>query len=164
LRIDVRPATPKDADAIFALIQGLADFEKLEGPDEAAKERMRTGLFDGRLGMITLFAEVGGQPAGYAVAYEQYSTFEGLPKLFLEDIFVLEEHRGTGAGYALFREVAAEAARRGCCEMEWQVLTWNRGAMDFYNRLGARRDEAWYIYLLDAAGIRNIAEQPSQPS
>jgi GNAT superfamily N-acetyltransferase len=135
--ITVRRATSGDADAVLALIQALADYEKLNGPDEAAKERLRTGLFDGRLGMITLLAEVDGEIAGYAVAYEQYSTFEGLPKLFLEDIFVREEHRGTGAGFALFREVTREAVRRGCCEMEWQVLTWNEPAMDFYRRRGA---------------------------
>ena len=147
-----------DADVVLALIQGLADFEKLEGPDEASKERLRIGLFDGRLGMITLLAEVGGEPAGYAVAYEKYSTFSGLPTLYLEDIFVVEQHRGSGAGYALFREAAAEAARRGCGEMEWQVLTWNEVAMDFYHRLGGRRDDAWHTYLLDAEGIRRIAE------
>ncbi len=155
--VRVRRAGPDDADDVFALIQALADFEKLQGPDDAAKERMRTGLFDGSLGMITLLAEVDGAAVGYAIAYEKYSTFEGLPKLFLEDIFVLEPHRGSGAGYALFREIAAEAARRGCCEIEWQVLTWNRRAMDFYERLGARRDEAWYTYLLDSDGIRTVA-------
>jgi GNAT superfamily N-acetyltransferase len=155
--VAVRRATPEDAEDVLSLIQALADYEKLEGPDEAAKERLRTGLFDGRLGMITLIAEVDGEIVGYAVAYEQYSTFSGLPKLFLEDIFVLEEYRATGAGYALFQAVAAEAERRGCHEMEWQVLTWNRTAMDFYDRLGARRDDEWYIYLLDADGIRRAA-------
>jgi GNAT superfamily N-acetyltransferase len=155
--VTVRRATLEDADAVLALIQALADFEKLVGPNEAARERLRTGLFDGRLEMVTLLAEVDGVIAGYAVAYERYSTFEGLPKLFLEDIFVREEHRGAGAGYALFREIAAEAARRGCCEMEWQVLTWNERAMDFYQRLGAKRDEEWYTYLLDADGIRDVA-------
>lgn len=109
--------------------------------------------------MVTLVAEVDGEVVGYAVAYEQYSTFEGMPKMFLEDIFVLEEHRGSGAGYALFREVAAEAARRGCCEMEWQVLTWNQVAMDFYERLGGRRDDEWFTYLLDVDGIRRVARE-----
>jgi GNAT superfamily N-acetyltransferase len=155
----VRRAVPEDANAVLRLIQALADFEKLEGPDEAAKDRLRSGLFDGRLGMLTLLAEVDGKTAGYAVAYEKYSTFSGLPNLFLEDIFVLEEHRGSGAGWALFREVAAEAARRGCGEMEWQVLTWNRGAMDFYERLGAGRDEEWYTYLLSRDGIRALLNQ-----
>jgi GNAT superfamily N-acetyltransferase len=155
--VRVRRATRDDADDVLALIQALAGFEKLVGPDEAARERLRTGLFDGRLGMMTLVAEVDGEIAGYAVAYEQYSTFEGLPKMFLEDIFVLEQFRGTGAGYALFREVAAEAARRGCCEMEWQVLTWNRRAMEFYERLGGKRDDEWYTYLLDADGIRGVS-------
>jgi GNAT superfamily N-acetyltransferase len=156
--VTIRRATSKDADVVLSLIQGLADFEKLEGPDDAAKERLRVGLFDGRLGMITLLAEVDREPAGYAVAYEKYSTFSGLPNLFLEDIFVLEKFRGSGAGFALFREVAAEAARRGCGEMEWQVLTWNEVAMDFYYRLGGRRDEAWFTYLLDAEGIRRVAD------
>jgi GNAT superfamily N-acetyltransferase len=157
MSVSVRRATVEDAEVVLELIQALADFEKLVGPDETARERLSTGLFDGRLGMITLLAEVDGDPAGYAVAYEQYSTFEGLPKMFLEDIFVLEQHRGSGAGFALFREVASEAARRGCCEMEWQVLTWNDIAMDFYHRLGGRRDQDWFIYLLDAQGIRDLA-------
>jgi GNAT superfamily N-acetyltransferase len=159
MSVVVRRAVQADAEAVLALIQALADFEKLKGPDEPARERLRKGLFDGRLGMVTLLAEVEGKPVGYAVAYEQYSTFEGLPKLFLEDIFVLEEHRGSGAGYALFREVAAEADRRGCCEMEWQVLTWNGRAMDFYERLGARRDEEWYIYLLSRGGISAVLNE-----
>ena len=155
--VTVRRAMAADAEAVLALIQALADYEKLQGPDEGARERLRTGLFDGRLGMLTLVAEVEGEIAGYAVAYEQYSTFEGLPKLFLEDIFVLEQHRGTGAGHALFREVAAVAGRRGCCEMEWQVLTWNEPAIDFYRRRGAKHDQDWYIYLLDANGIARVA-------
>ena len=153
----MRKAASEDADAVIDLIQALADFEDLQGPDEAARERLRTGLFDGRLGMITLLAEVDGEIAGYAIAYEMYSTFEGLPTMFLEDIFVLEDHRGSGAGYALFRAVASEAARRGCCEMEWQVLTWNEVAMEFYEKLGGRRDEAWHIYLLDADRIARVA-------
>jgi len=157
MSVAVRKAIADDAEVVLALIQALADYERLKGPDAAAKERLRTGLFDGRLGMFTLLAEVDGEAAGYAVAYEMYSTFEGLPKMFLEDIFVVEQHRGTGAGYALFREVAAEARRRGCCEMEWQVLTWNQRSIDFYDRLGASRDEEWYTYLLDEEGMRRLA-------
>jgi GNAT superfamily N-acetyltransferase len=155
----VRRAGREDAEDVLRLIQALADFEKLQGPDQAARERLRTGLFDGRLGMVTLVAEVDGVITGYAVAYEKYSTFSGLPNLFLEDIFVAEEHRGSGAGFALFREVAREADRRGCGEMEWQVLAWNRRAMDFYERLGARRDEEWHTYLLGREGIRAVLKR-----
>jgi len=85
-----------EAAAGLALLQALADYEKLQGPDAAARGRLRTGLFDGRLGMITLVAEVDGKVAGYAVAYEMYSTFEGLPKMFLEDIFVVAASDGPG--------------------------------------------------------------------
>jgi len=155
--VAVRTANAGDAEAVLALIQALADYERLEGPDEAARERLRTGLFDGRLGMLTLVAEVEGEIAGYAVAYEQYSTFEGLPKFYLEDIFVGEDHRGTGAGAALFRAVAQEALRRGCFAMEWEVLTWNRLALGFYERHGAVRGEGWYTYRLEGETLKRVA-------
>lgn len=153
----VRRANTGDVEAVLALIQALADYEKLEGPDEAARERLRRGLFNGHLGMLTLVAEAEGVIVGYAVAYEQYSTFQGLQKFYLEDIFVYEEHRGTGAGDALFREVAREAVRRGCFALEWEVLTWNRLALGFYEHHGAVRGEGWYTYRLEDDALRRVA-------
>jgi GNAT superfamily N-acetyltransferase len=111
--------------------------------------------------MVTLVAEVDGVIAGYAVAYEKYSTFSGLPNLFLEDIFVAEEHRGSGAGFALFREVAREADRRGCGELEWQVLAWNDLAIGFYEHLGALPLHAdWRCYRLDATALNRLTSPP----
>lgn len=80
-------------------------------------------------------------------------------KLFLEDIFVAPEARGTGAGFALFREVAREAERRGCGAMEWLVLDWNRLGMDFYHRLGGQHEEIWLPYAMERDAIERVASQ-----
>lgn len=150
----VREITSQDGPAILQLIQGLADFEHLQGPDATEQARVAADIgrrFDGFL------AEVDGQPAGCALYYATYSTFEGLPKLYLEDIFVLEEHRGAGAGFALFRACAAEAVRRGCDSLEWAVLDWNRRAIDFYERLGGRHQKEWLLYKLEREGLERLA-------
>lgn len=92
--------------------------------------------------------EIEGRPVGYVVLFEAYSTFLALPTLFLEDLFVLPEYRGRKAGYALFKVVIAETKRRDCGRLEWNVLTWNQLAIDFYERLGATRLADWYGYRL----------------
>jgi GNAT superfamily N-acetyltransferase len=152
----VRPATAADADALLALMRGLAEYEKLTPPDEAAAARFRRDLADGgRFG--ALLAEAGGRPVGYALFFETYSTFRALPKLYLEDVFVTPEGRGTGAGLALFRAVCREALRRGCCALEWAVLDWNQPAITFYERMGAARAGEWLPYALDRDGMEHLA-------
>ncbi|HET6963066.1 MAG TPA: GNAT family N-acetyltransferase, partial [Terriglobia bacterium] len=91
-------------------------------------------------------AESEGRVVGYAITLFTYSSFLALPTLYLEDLFVLESHRGQGAGYRLFTHCVEEAHRRGCGRMEWQVLDWNRLAIDFYERLGARQMKEWLPY------------------
>jgi GNAT superfamily N-acetyltransferase len=156
-RATVRLARPEDVDAILELMEGLAAYEKLTPPDADAKERLRRDLCADPERLYTLIAEVDGAPAGYAVAFNAYATFEGRVRFYLEDIFVLEEHRGTGAGFALFSAVAAEGARRGATALEWEVLTWNRPALDFYERVGGKHEEAWYTYRLDGERFAEVA-------
>jgi GNAT superfamily N-acetyltransferase len=156
-RVEVRRATADDAAAVIALIRALAEYEMRDGPDAEAEARLRAGLFADAARITTLIAEVDGAAAGYAVYFEHYSTFRGLPKLYLEDIFVLEQHRAFGLGFALFREVIRDALQRGCFQLEWQVLTWNRPALDFYERLGARHEDAWHTYYLDREGMERLA-------
>jgi ABC-type dipeptide/oligopeptide/nickel transport system permease component len=98
---------------------------------------------------------------GYAITFETYSSFLALPTLYLEDLFVIPEARGSGAGRAAFRHLAAEALRRGCGRMEWAVLDWNALAIGFYERLGAQRLSEWYTYRLTADQLRGIAEERS---
>jgi GNAT superfamily N-acetyltransferase len=83
-----------------------------------------------------------------------YSSFQARPTLYLEDIFVLPDQRGAGAGIALFRAVAAEAVRQGCGRMEWQVLAWNEPSIKFYERLGARHLDGWLPFRLDGEALQ----------
>ena len=144
--VQIRTATHKDAEAFILLVNALADYEKLARPDAAACERLVKDAFGEQKRIDVFLAEVGGQPVGYAIVLETYSSFLALPTLYLEDIFVLSQHRGRRAGYLLFKHCVREAVKRGCGRMEWMVLDWNKLAQDFYERLGARRLGEWLPY------------------
>lgn len=157
-RLAIRPATPADVERFLELVDALADYEKLARPTQEARERLaRDGFGDAPL-FHPYLAELDGVAVGYAIVFYTYSSFLALPTLFLEDLFVLEEARGRGAGNALFRFVAGEAVRRGCGRMEWVVLDWNQPAIDFYERMGARRLTEWYTYRLAGEEIARVAE------
>jgi GNAT superfamily N-acetyltransferase len=142
----VRRAVETDAQAILTLIDALADYEKLRRPAPEARERLIRDLFGTTPRIEGLLAFVDGQPVGYAIIFETYSTFLASPTLYLEDLFVLPEYRGRKAGYALFDEVKREAVRRSCGRIEWTVLDWNQLAIDFYKRLGGEHMKQWQLY------------------
>ena len=151
----VRRAVASDGQAILALVDELADYEKLPRPTPEARDRLIHDLFGARPRVDCWLVFLDGYPVGYAFVVETYSSFLALPTLYLEDLFVLPEFRGRRAGHALFREVRDEAVRRGCGRMEWMVLDWNQIAKDFYDRQGgAVRMKEWELYriTLSAAG------------
>lgn len=141
--LEVRPASAQEAPILLDLIRALADYEKLDPPTSDAQRRLTHDIWGPKPRLDAWLAFVDGQPAGYALVLETYSSFLALPTLYLEDIFVKPEFRGQGAGAALFREMVAEADRRGCGRMEWAVLDWNRLAQDFYARFGAHHLKEW---------------------
>lgn len=155
--VNVRPARREDADVIGSLVVALAHYEKLDPPDEAARARLIEDAFRPNPRVEISLAEVGGQVIGYAFYFETYSTFLARPTLYLEDLFVLPEFRGVGAGYALMKYLASEAVRRGCGRLEWEVLDWNRPAIDFYERLGAKHLPDWLSFRLDGQGLERLA-------
>ena len=157
--VSVRRASSEDGPTILRLITALADFEKLPPPDEAAQTRLLHDAFGPRPRFEIFMAEREGKVAGYAFVFETYSTFLALPTLYLEDLFVLPEHRGKKVGYALFLHCAQEAIRRGCGRFEWAVLDWNQHAINFYERLGARLLDDWRIYRLDRAGLETLGSE-----
>lgn len=160
--VTVRPATPADAETWLSLVDALADYEKLARPTAQAKGRLTHDAFGPGPHRIQVYmAEVDGRTAGYAITCETYSSFLALPTLYLEDLFVLPEMRRHGVGIAAFRFLAAEALRRGCGRMEWQVLDWNQLAIGFYERLGARRMREWHTYRLAADELREMAREPA---
>jgi GNAT superfamily N-acetyltransferase len=152
----VRRATADDAQAILALVDALADYERLTPPDAASKERLIRDMTSDRPRFDAFIAEVGRIPAGYAFVFETYSSFLALPTLYLEDLFVLPDYRKKKVGYALFKAMVNEAQRRGCGRMEWTVLDWNQLAIDFYERFGAKYMKEWHLYRLVRDDMESI--------
>ena len=150
----VRAATAADAPALLGLVDALADYEKLARPDAGARERLIRDAFGERRRIEVLLALADGEPVGYALFFETYSSFLALPTLYLEDLFVRPDARGGRHGLGLFRAVAGEARRRGCGRMEWNVLKWNQLAIDFYDRLGAEPLGGWQMYRLEGERLR----------
>ena len=157
--VKIRRGRTSDSDQFLGLLRSLADFEKLEPPSKDARERILKDVFsDGRINLFV--AAEGRRLIGYALYFYSYSSFLAKPTLYLEDLFVLEEHRKRGVGFALFRRCVDEAVTQGCGRMEWSVLAWNEKALRFYERLGARRLSDWYVYRLDEAGMTKASKGP----
>lgn len=152
----IRPAGPADADALAELIRELARYERLEHEVKMTTDDIRRTLFVPEPAAEALLAEAGGEPVGMALFFSNYSTFLGRPGLYLEDLFVKPEHRGRGLGKALLQEVARVALERGCGRLEWAVLDWNRPAIDFYERLGARPNSGWTTYRLSGEPLERL--------
>ena len=146
--VTVRPATVADGAAIIDLVLALADYERLSPPDPAACARLLADAFSAQPRVNILLAAADGQIAGYAFFFETYSTFLARPTLYLEDLFVLDSHRGRGLGQALMQACAQEAVRRGCGRLDWTVLAWNTPAIGFYDHLGAHHLADWQLYRL----------------
>jgi GNAT superfamily N-acetyltransferase len=152
----IRPATPADLPAIVELVRGLAEFEKLPGPDAGAEARFAADFARGRF--HALVAEpTGGALQAYALYFFTYSTFEARPSLYLEDLFVTPAARGQGIGERLMRALAAEAVRADCARFEWTVLDWNVRAQKFYASLGAEMLDAWRVCRVTGDRLTRLA-------
>ena len=159
MALEIRPGRRADVPMIASLIRGLARFEKLEDEVTMTEDLLEKGLFGDRPYGETLLAEEDGTPVGFALFYHSFSTFLARPGLYLEDLFVVPEHRGGGIGRALLVELARVAVQRGCGRLEWAVLDWNRDAIQFYERLGARPNSDWTVYRLAGEALTGLARQ-----
>ncbi len=155
----IRRARPRDAATILALIRGLAAYEHLTHEVKASTARLRQHGFGRRRYFEALICQRDRRPIGFALYFFTYSTFAGRPSLYLEDLFVVPEERGQGAGRALLCALARIAVERGCGRMEWAVLHWNRPAIRFYERLGARLRRDWLLTRLGAPAIRRLSAE-----
>jgi GNAT superfamily N-acetyltransferase len=152
----IRPATPSDLPLIADLIRELADYEKLLHAVRFNEVVLGEKLFGARPYAEVVIGEVDGKAQGFALFFHNFSTFEGLPGIYLEDLFVRPEARGCGLGKALLAHLAALAVERGCARLEWSVLDWNAPAIGFYERLGARPMDEWTIMRLDGANLAQL--------
>jgi GNAT superfamily N-acetyltransferase len=156
----IRPATPADSDTLFRLISALAEYEKLTHLVEATPQKLGDALFGARPHAEAVIVEVDHDGAkravGFALFFHNFSTFEGKPGIYLEDLFVRPAARGSGLGKALLAELAAMAVERDCARLEWSVLDWNEPAIGFYRSLGARAMDEWTGMRVDGAELARL--------
>jgi diamine N-acetyltransferase len=157
--LNIRPATPADAETVAGLVRELADYEKLLHEAQATPADFLAELASPNPVIHVLIAEWHGQPAGFALYFYNFSTFVGRPGMYLEDLFVRPALRSHGIGRALLRSLARIARDRGCGRMEWAVLDWNEPALKFYRSLGARPMKEWIVHRLTPVEIGKLAEE-----
>lgn len=159
MTLAIRTGTPADVPVIAELIRGLARYEKLEHEVTMTEERLAANLFGPHPYAETLIAELDGSPVGFALFFHNFSTFLAQPGIYLEDLFVVPERRGGGLGRALLKELARLAVERDCGRLEWSVLDWNREAIGFYERLGARPNSEWTVYRLTGEALAALGRE-----
>ena len=151
-----RAITIEDAPLLRRMIVEFATFERLADQVTITEEMLARDVVGSSSRFRGLLPEWDGQVAGYAIYFSFYSSFEG-PGLFIEDIYVREEFRSKGIGKALMAEIAAIALREGLVALRWEVLDWNRPAIDFYKRLGTTFLDDWKAVRLEGEGLRRLA-------
>lgn len=156
-RVRVRFATPADVSLLYGFIVDLAVYEREPGGVVGTEEMLAAALFAPRPSAEALIAELDGEPAGFAIFHGSFSTWEALPGIWLEDLFVSERHRGCGVGHALLRRLAELAVQRDCARLEWHVLDWNEPSLRFYERIGAQRLSPWDLHRVTGEELRRLA-------
>ena len=156
-KLTFRFAVREDTARILFFIRALADYEQMADQVVATEELLAEQLFD-RGSAEVLFALEDGKEVGFALFFHNFSTFLGRAGLYLEDLYVLPEHRGKGYGKALLQRLARIARERGCGRIEWWCLDWNKPSIDFYLSLGAEPMRDWTVYRLSGATLEALGE------
>lgn len=155
--LSLRAAIPTDVPAIRSLIRELAEYEKEPHQAIATEEDLLRDGFGPQPRYRCLMALWDGEPVGFALWFNNYSTWQGRWGLYLEDLFVRPSARGRGIGKALLVELARIAVRDGCGRFQWQVLDWNRPAIDFYEKLGAKPFKEWLQMRVEGEALERLA-------
>ena len=155
--LNIHPATRNDIPALLSLIRGLAAYEKKPNAVVTTEQDLLRDAFGKHSKFRALIAEWKGEPAGYASFFHFYSTYQGRAALFLEDLFVLDKFRGNGIGMSLLSAVAKLAIDEGCFGLRWEVLDWNKPAIDFYQKLGATFLNERKVVAFDENATRRVA-------
>ena len=161
MTLSIRPATRTDLPLIAQFIRDLADYEKLADEVRFDEAVMGEKLFGANGGhgpyAEVIIGEIDGAAQGFALFFHNFSTFEGKPGVYLEDLFVRPAARGSGLGKALLSRLAAIAVERDCARLEWSVLDWNEPAIGFYKKLGARLMDEWTVMRVDGDALTGLA-------
>ncbi|WP_188237235.1 GNAT family N-acetyltransferase [Sphingopyxis sp. LK2115] len=157
MTLAIRPATPTDLPLIAAFIRDLAEYEKLSHEVRFDEAKLAANLFGPRPYAEVVIGEIDGTPQGFALFFHNFSTFEGRPGIYLEDLFVRPEARGSGLGKALLAHLAQLCVTRDCARLEWSVLDWNEPSIGFYKSLGARMMDKWTVMRVDGDALKTLA-------
>ena len=157
MNFTIRAATPDDVATILRFITELAVFEKAGHEVEATEESLETSLFGAGAVTEAAILEADGVPAGFAVWFFNYSTWQARNGLYLEDLYVSPDYRGSGAGKLLLKHLARRAVEKGCGRFEWSVLDWNAPAIRVYDAIGAQPQTEWIRYRLAGDRLKEFA-------
>jgi len=155
--VTLRDAVATDVPTLSHFVRALAAYEKLLEQAVATEADLHRFLFTEPRRAEALLAERDGAAVGFAIWYYAFSTFEGRPTLYVEDVFVDPAARGGGIGRAIFADLARRALDQGCARMEWSVLDWNAPSIAFYRSLGAVPREGWTLQRLDHDALQRLA-------
>jgi GNAT superfamily N-acetyltransferase len=155
--VTIRPAVPTDSALIYQFVRDLAEYEKLLDAVEATQDDVIAALFGGNPKAFCDIAEIDGAPVGFALWFYNYSTFVGRHGIYLEDLFVRSEARGSGAGRALLANLARRCVDEKLGRLEWAVLDWNAPSIAFYDSLGAAAMDEWIVRRMTGEALARLA-------
>ena len=157
MTVSIRSATPADLPLIAQFIRDLADYEKLAHEVRFDEATLGEKLFGPRPYAEVAIGEIDGAAQGFALFFHNFSTFEGRPGIYLEDLFVRPGARGSGLGKALLAHLARLCVERDCARLEWSVLDWNTPSIGFYQSLGAKLMDEWTVMRVDGDALTKLA-------
>ena len=157
-RVRIRFGRREDVEQIFSWIVELAEYERARDQVRGDSARLESALFGPHPVAEALIADHDDGPAGFAIFYSTFSTWECRAGIWLEDLYVPPHHRRGGVATALLSHLASIAVSRGCARLEWWALDWNELALDFYEKLGASRLAEWEIHRLEGSALELVAD------
>jgi GNAT superfamily N-acetyltransferase len=155
--LNIRYADEKDIPLILSFIRELAEYEHLSDQVIATEEILKDGLFIQKKAEV-IIGETCDSPVGFALFFHNFSTFLGRPGIYLEDLFVRPEYRGSGYGKSLLKKVAEIAVKRGCGRLEWSCLNWNKPSIEFYLKMQAQPMNDWTVYRVTGEILDQLAK------
>lgn len=157
MSITLRPASPGDETTVLGFIKDLAAYEELLDEAVITEGDLTRDLFGPEPKVFCDIAEIDEEAVGLAIWFYSYSTFKGRHGIYLEDLFVVPQARGKGAGLALLKGLARRCADEGLARLEWQVLDWNAPAIGFYDRIGATSEAQWILRRMTGEALMALA-------
>lgn len=154
--MNFRYAVAEDVEKILFFIRQLAEYEKMSDQVVATEDLLKEWIFEKKKAEVIFALDDEGKEVGFALFFHNFSTFLGRAGIYLEDLFVLPEHRGRGYGKGLLKELAKITLDRGCGRLEWSCLDWNKPSIDFYLSLGAVPMEEWTVYRVTGKTLEDL--------